>query len=256
MQEKQTMLMIHGMWASGWIWNAFREYFESKGYRCIAPSLRFHGVEPSDAPPPELGSTSILDYAEDLEKEVKSFGEPVIVMGHSMGGLLGQILAARVNIHALILMAPAPPSGIFSLNPSTVRCFLSEVIRWGFWKRPIRPNFAEMAYSVMNKLPEEQRREAYDNLIYESGRAAYEIGLPWLDKRGASRVDESRVNCPVLALAGGEDRMIPPSLVAKIARKYGATYREFPGHGHLLLLEPGWHQVAEYVANWLLQIKR
>lgn len=43
----------------------------------------------------------------------------------------------------------------------------------------------------------------------------------------------------------------PASVVRQIARKYGATYKEFPNHAHSVLSEPGWEEVARYAADWL-----
>ena len=88
----QTIIMIHGMWGGGWYWENYKNYFEAKGYKCIVPTLRYHDINPKSAPPKELGTTSILDYAADLEKLIKEIGGQPIIIGHSMGGLIAQIL--------------------------------------------------------------------------------------------------------------------------------------------------------------------
>ena len=62
--------MIHGMWGGGWNWDNFKQFFEKKDYHCLTPTLRFHDVDPGAPPNPQLGTTSLLDYAEDLEKEI------------------------------------------------------------------------------------------------------------------------------------------------------------------------------------------
>lgn len=67
----QTIFMIHGMTAGGWIWEHYRTFFENKGYTCITPTLRHHNEDPKVIPDPALGTTSILDYVDDLEKDIK-----------------------------------------------------------------------------------------------------------------------------------------------------------------------------------------
>ena len=67
----KIIFMIHGMWGGGWYWDQFKSYFEDKGYHCIIPYLRHHDINPDDPPPPGLGKTSLVDYAEDLELEIK-----------------------------------------------------------------------------------------------------------------------------------------------------------------------------------------
>ncbi len=63
----------------------------------------------------------------------------------------------------------------------------------------------------------------------------------------------SKVTCPVLLVAGAQDRISPPPVVRQIARKYKnvSTYREFENHGHWIVGEPGWEEVAMGVLGWL-----
>ncbi len=120
-----TVVMIHGMWGSGAYWGNFRGWFESRGYRVVTPTLRHHGGRFEDPPPPGLGTTSLLDYTADLEQEIRALGDEPILIGHSMGGLLAQILASRGLGKALVLLAPASPRGIVALTPSVIRSFWS-----------------------------------------------------------------------------------------------------------------------------------
>ena len=125
--------------------------------------------------------------------------------------------------------------------------------RWGFWKKPMRQTFDEAVYSMMHLLPLEEQKSSYEKFVYESGRAAFEIGFWLFDGRGASKVDESRVKCPVLVIAGKEDRITPASVVRNVAEKYKSvsTYKEFEHHAHWVVAEPGWQDVAGYAEEWL-----
>ncbi|MFQ5996132.1 MAG: alpha/beta hydrolase [Dehalococcoidales bacterium] len=254
----EIIVMIHGMWGGGWNWENFQQFFGGKGYHCITPTLRLHDVDPKAPPHPQLGTTSLLDYVEDLEKDIRKLDTLPILMGHSMGGLLAQILGSRGLAKALVLLAPAPPSplGIMALKPSVIRGFLSPLLRWGFWRKPMRQTFAEAAYSTMNLLTEKEQKRLYDRYVYESGRAACEIGFWFLDQKRAAQVDESKVTCPMLIIEGSQDRIMPASVVRKTARKYKAvaTYRELPNHAHWLIVEPGWQEIAEDIADWLNQV--
>jgi len=252
----ETIVMIHGMWGGGWNWENFKQFFEGKGYHCLAPTLRFHDIDPKAPPHPQLGDTSLLDYAQDLEKEIRKLDTTPILMGHSMGGLLAQILGSRGLGKALVLLAPAPPRGIMALKLSVIRGFLSPLARWGFWRKPMRQTFAEAAYSTMHLLRKEEQKRLYDRYVYESGWAACEIGLWFLDRKRAAEVEASKVTCPVLIIVGSQDRIMPASVVRKTAAKYKAvaTYRELPDHAHWLIIEPGWQEIAELISNWLKQV--
>ncbi|RKY36811.1 MAG: alpha/beta hydrolase [Candidatus Omnitrophota bacterium] len=241
------------MWAGEWYWESYKSLFEKEGYRCVTSMLRFHDMASNDVPDPQLGTTSLLDYAKDLENEIKQLGVKPIVIGHSMGALLAQILGSRGIAKALILLVPAAPAGIMALRPSVIRSFLSVQTKWGFWKKPMRQSFKEASYSIFNLLPSDKQKEIYDKFVYESGLAASEIGYWFLDSKRASRVDESKVKCPVLVIAGAKDKIAPASVVRKVAQKYKAvsTYKEFANHAHWIVAEPGWQEIVEYVLGWL-----
>ena len=249
----KTIVMIHGMWGGAWYWERFSDFFTNRGYDCVVPTLRHHDAEPGTQPEPALGGTGLLDYAGDLDELIQDLGEKPIIMGHSMGGLLTQILGSRGLARALVLMTPAPPYGIMALRPSVIRSFWSALTRWEFWKRPHRPTFDEAVYAMLHLLPPEEKRATYDRFVHEAGRAAAEIGFWMFDRKKAAQVDEEKIEVPMLIIGGSQDRITPATVTRNIADKYAsvATYREFPGHAHWIMAEPGWDEVAEYVSGWL-----
>ena len=91
----KTIVMIHGMWGGSWYWKNFKRYFEEREYKCYTPTLRYHDIDPKHEPDPGLGTISLLDYAQDLEEYIRNLDEKPLLMGHSMGGLLAQILGAQ-----------------------------------------------------------------------------------------------------------------------------------------------------------------
>jgi len=249
----QTVFMIHGMTAGGWIWEHYQKFFENKGYTCITPTLRHHAGDPEAIPDPALGTTSILDYVDDLAKEIRTLKTRPIIIGHSMGGLIAQILGSKGLASALVLLSPAPPAGISIFHWSLLKGPWPSVVRFGFWKTPIKQSYEELKYSLLNQTPEKEGKTLYDRLGYESGRAVWEIGFWWLDSKKATRVNEANITCPVLLIGGSKDRIIHTSVVMKIAKKYEsvATYKEFPDHAHNILWEPGWEEVTEYIHGWI-----
>lgn len=68
-------------------------------------------------------------------------------------------------------------------------------------------------------------------------------------------MDEKKVTCPVLVIAGSEDRITPASVVKKVHKKYGnvSTYRELSGHAHWVVGQPGWEDVTELIDEWLIR---
>lgn len=249
---RPTLVMIHGMWSGSWVWDDWIPFFEERGYRCLAPTLRYHDAPPLE-PPAALGRTSLRDYAADLDAQVGQLHSPPILMGHSMGGMLAQLLAMRRPTRALVLLATMPPQGINVLSSDSLRMFRTAFQSWGFWRKPTRPTFADAEASMLGHLGQSERKAVYDRLVHESGRVGCETGFWFLDPYRAKWVDTLRIVCPVLVVAGADDRLHPPATMKWVARKYEprSTYLEFPGHGHWLVGEPGWQEVASSIGDWL-----
>jgi pimeloyl-ACP methyl ester carboxylesterase len=245
------VVMIHGAFCGGWAFDKFRGAFEDESYKVLTPTLRYHdcGKKPPDA----LGTTSVLDYAHDLEEELCALEEAPVIVGHSMGGLLAQMLAARLAARALVLLAPSAPWGML---PSTMFEFASAGAMFfagDFWSKPIPPSYEIAASNALDLLSPAERESVFARFVPESGLAMFEI-MHWaLDARRATAVEARDVKCPVLCLAGRHDKVNPPPTVRRIAQRYreGGTYEEYDGHSHWMLGEPGWEKIACRAMAWL-----
>ncbi|MGV8995395.1 MAG: alpha/beta fold hydrolase [Parvibaculaceae bacterium] len=249
----RTIMLIHGMWSRPHVWQNFQHYFEARGYRVVIPTLRHHDIEPSQAPDPALATTSLLDYAADLEREIRSLNEKPILIGHSMGGTLAQILAARDLTSGVVLLASAHCAPIFALPTAVVQYFLRNLFPKPFWRQTQIPTFEMMRRIGLNGFNERDARNLYATLIPESGRAAFELTLWFLDRRHASAVDVDAITCPMLLLTGTHDRLTPLAVAARAAQYYGdkARLETLPGHAHWLPMEPGWQNIAERSARFI-----
>ncbi|HEY7979336.1 MAG TPA: alpha/beta fold hydrolase, partial [Rhizomicrobium sp.] len=94
--QRSPVVMIHGAFCGGWAFEHWRDMFAARGFDVHLPTLRYHDC--GRHPPKELGTTSLLDYADDLGKLLDKIGKPAFLVGHSMGGLLAQMLAARRDV--------------------------------------------------------------------------------------------------------------------------------------------------------------
>lgn len=250
----RTMVLVHGAFAGGWAWEPFRAHFEEAGWRCIAPDLRHHRP---GADLEALGRTGIADYAADLAELVRSLEGPPVLVGHSMGALLCQKLAADGLGRALLLLAPAPGWGIL---PSSGLEFLARfaLLQSGpdFWRKAVPPHFDYAADYALDRFPPARRRALYERFLPESGRALGEM-LYWpFDPHHASAVEAHRIQLPALCLVGTRDRVTPPETVRAIARRLGGRtdYAEIGEHSHFLLGEPGFEQVLMRCEEWLARL--
>src|ERR1041385_8127385 len=102
------MLFVHGYFGRGVAFERMMAWFANRGHACYAPDLPGHGDSPAERP---LGPRAIHDYTDAVARVATALENPVVI-GHSMGGLIAQLLATRDLTRALVLMAPAPPRGI------------------------------------------------------------------------------------------------------------------------------------------------
>lgn len=242
--------MIHGAFCGPGSLQGLRERFEAAGYAVTAPHLRFHDQNP---PPAALGTTGLLDYAADLEEEIAAWDAPPILVGHSMGGLLAQMVAARRRTAALILLAPSAPWGVAPTTLFEIGAAQALHLHPGYWNKVLEPSRDVALAHSLDKLPRHMRDEVFAGFMPESGRATFEVMNWGLDMNRASEVDADAVTCPLLFLTGGDDRINPPTTVARIAALYGerAAHIVFDGMGHWLIGEPGWERLADRALGWL-----
>src|SRR5437667_6712645 len=122
-----TIVLINGLWISALGWELWVQHYTDKGYRVIAADWpgREGEMEQLRRDPSSfanLGLTDVVDHYEQLIRELET---PPIIIGHSFGGLVTQILLDRGWGAAGVAIATAPVKGIFCLPLSTLKVSLA-----------------------------------------------------------------------------------------------------------------------------------
>lgn len=240
-ERERPILFIHGMWGGAWMWDHYLGFFTGRGYACYALNLRGHH---DSKPVADIGRVPFADYVMDARGVIAALAHPILV-GHSMGGLLVQKLAELGTPPAVVALTPVAPRGIFPLCTLELARLSLKHLHELLLSRPITPTFAEADALLFGRIPPGDRRQAFERLVPESGRMTFDIAVKGVP------VDARRVRSPMLVVAGREDRITPAKMVRKIARKYGAEFRAYDAHAHMVLMEPGWDTIAGEIANWL-----
>ncbi|PWR24163.1 alpha/beta hydrolase [Zavarzinia aquatilis] len=255
--DKGHMVLIHGAFTGGWAMACWAEAMTAAGWTCHTPNLLHHDTPAHGRPHPDLGRTSLVDYADDLARLIRTLPDKPVIVGHSMGGLIAQMLAGRGLARAAVLLAPSPPWGVIPSTDFEILSAVGMVATLGvFWDGPIHPVYRVAADHTLNRLPREERRQIFSRFVPESGRAVFEIMHSTWDMRRASRVEPWTVKCPVLALAGSADKVNSARTVKRIADRYRDTegktaFRLYDGFSHWMVSEPGWEEMAADASAWL-----
>ena len=180
------------------------------------------------------------------DKKVK----PILV-GHSMGGLVSQILLSENLAAAAVVLDSAPPRGVFIISTTFLSANWKIITPFASKDKPIIQDQESFGESFCNAQSEaEQKRIFSTYAVPESKR----VGLGPLTKVGS--LNEENPRGPLLLIAGSEDRIIPARLTYKNFEIYEETpgYTEFylaDGKDHCLMLTQGWEALAETSRLWL-----
>lgn len=240
------------MWSTPATFDRLRLSLEAAGHATHAPVLPFHDRPASLPPPAELGTLSITAYVDFLVAEAGKLGAPPVILGHSMGGLLAQLVALRVPHAGLVLLSPAAAANSQSPALSPFRALKSVITSWGWWEKPTLCDAAGARWGIFNGVPEAETAAEIAALVWDSGRVMGEIALPPL-YGSITRVDHARLTQPALVIVGSEDRITPPGIARSTARQIAGTvdYHELPGIPHWIFWGEVQHEVAARIVAWL-----
>jgi pimeloyl-ACP methyl ester carboxylesterase len=234
------VLCLHGLFAGPWVYERVLPLLAARGHP--ASALSFRGHPPSTARR-EVGRISIARYLDDAIDAARGLDRPVVV-GHSLGGLVALMLAARGLVRAAVLVSPAPPRGITVLGrPLLMRMW--RYVPAMLFSRPFLPTADDLDALVLNRVPERERAAIRARMVADSGRAALQAAV------GAVAVPVSAVRVPLFVMASDDDRFIPAGVGARVAARYGAPLHLARGHGHFLFGEPGWEEHAAVMLDWI-----
>ncbi|MEW2402551.1 alpha/beta hydrolase [Streptomyces sp. NPDC046862] len=226
------LLFVHGLGYAAWCWEDWMSAAAAAGHDSWAVSLRGHGGSDGRA-----ARAVLSDYERDVVRAARSVSGPVVLIGHSLGGLVVQRAAAAAGATAMILVAPLPPRPAVHTVLSVLRRQPLEVPRY-IAGRPLR-----LGPHLLHAQPDDPATaELGKRLTPDSPLVQYQFLF-----HRPKRVPP----LPVLVLAGAADRLVPLVSVRATAKRYGADIREIGGVGHGLMLDAGWPEGWKQIDSWL-----
>ena len=250
----KTIMLIHGAWLTPKAWDNFRAAYEAQGFTVVTPAwpnLEGPVDEINASPNPNLRHTGLKRIVDHYEGLIRALPEAPILMGHSFGGLIVQLLMDRGLGVSGVAIDPGAPFGVIA-HPQAVLTSLKVFSPFNAWNRIFRMSFADFRAGFANKLPAERQKAEYEAQIVPSpGRIFWQavIGnnatVNWKNPRRA----------PLLLIAGEFDKTVPAPMVRSNFRLQKrapspTAFHQFKGRSHYLCAEPGWEEVADYALGW------
>ena len=255
-----TIVLVHGLWMTPRSWEHWVPYYEDKGYRVLTPTYPGFEVEVEalNADPDLIAKLTVPDTVAYIESAITALDKPPIIMGHSFGGTLTQILLDHGCGAAGVAINSAPTEGVRVTPLSQVKSLFPALKNPANRHKAVGFTPKEFHYALTNTLSEEDSLEVYERYhIPAPGNWIWAYGLfanlqpghqeTWVDYENDSRA-------PLLFIGGGEDHIMPPSVNKSNAKRYRADtiteYYEFQGRDHWTCGADGWEAVADHALEW------
>ncbi len=217
------LVFLHGVGGGHHAWEAQLPYFAGLGYPAHAWDQPGYGhspiVEPYDL---EQVSASLARLIESVSE-----GEPVVLIGHSMGGLIAQEAYVRhpklIKALALCFTSPAFAGGSSEFTKQFIAARIGPLDQGQTMAQiaakliPTMGSNSKLAEQIMAGVPPDTYRKAVQLLTT-------------FDRRK----ELANIKVPALLVAGSDDKTAPPSVMEKMAGKIpGSEYVLLEGCGHL-----------------------
>src|SRR5207253_2952936 len=170
------------------------------------------------------------------ESEIRALDRPPVLVGHSYGGLIVELLLDRGLGRAGVAISPAPPKGILVLPFSSLKAAAPALSHPSKWHGIVPLTLEEFTYGFVNTFSPEDAAAAYERYaVPETGQIFYEAGFANFHLHPPTEVHfKNKERAPLLIVGADNDQTVPASLAKAQFKKYEhspakADYLEFAG---------------------------
>ncbi|HLY18929.1 MAG TPA: alpha/beta hydrolase [Bryobacteraceae bacterium] len=246
-----SVIFIHGAWTTPLCWRYFEPLFALKGYRTLAPAwpLKDRAVCDQQAhADPRLAKVGIPEIVAHYKAIIGRQSESPVLIGHSFGGLIVQLLLDQGYGAAGIALSSVPPRGVAAVGPNPLRAAKKLWTLFGTpsrWRGILPPPERDAEEKALRQV---QGIEM--NLVPESRR------IFWQLLTAAAEVDfRNPRRAPLLLVGCGKDRCLPIEAQQRNWERYRTSpartdFALFPDLTHMSIAEPGHDALAAYCLAW------
>jgi pimeloyl-ACP methyl ester carboxylesterase len=256
-----TIVLIHGLWLTALSWEHWVERYTAKGHRVVARSWPgMEGdIEALRRDPSGVAHLGVGEIVDHYEKIIRGLDVTPIIVGHSFGGLVTQILLDRGLGTAGVALDSAPAKGIFKIPYSELKSGFPALKNPANNHRAVALTAEEFHYAFRNTVDEAESLKAFQRYAVPGpGRVLFQAALANFNPHAATKIDfDNDQRAPLLIIAGDQDHVSPLAVNesnAKLQRRSTAVtaFKVFPGRSHFIVGQKGWEEVADFVLDWAL----
>lgn len=258
-----TIVLVHGLWMTPRSWEGWKAYYEAKGWRVITPAYPGFEIEVEALRenPDIIANLTVPATVDHLAGAIEAACPvPPIIIGHSFGGTLTQLLLARGLGAAGVVVDSAPTEGVRVTPLSQARSLFPALKNPANYHRAVGFTREEFHYAFTNTLSREESDKVWERYaIAAPGHWVWAYGLiaNFTPGHQETWVDYSADRAPLLFIGGELDHIMPPAVNKSNAKHYDKSpaiteYYEFAGRDHWTCGAPGWEAVADYALQWAL----
>jgi pimeloyl-ACP methyl ester carboxylesterase len=250
---KTPVVFIHGLWLLPSSWDRWAEVFEQAGYAAVTPSWPDDPdtVEEARAHPDVLAGKTLGQVADHVAEVIGALTKKPVVMGHSTGGLLAQMIADRGLSVATVAIDPGPFRGVLPLPVSALRSAapgLNPLKR----KQAVTLTLSQFKYGWANALTDDEAKQIYDSYHVAAPTVALmQMANANLNPRTEAKLDPANPNRgPLLFIDGEKDHTVPWAIANASYKRQRhnqavTEITQVPDRGHSLTIDSGWREVAD-----------
>jgi len=251
---RTPVVFVHGLWLLPSSWDRWAAFFEEDDFVALTPGWPDDPVtvEEAKAHPEVFAGKSIGDVADHNASIITQLDHTPVIIGHSFGGLITQILAGRGLSAAAVAIDPAPFRGVLPLPISSLRASGPVLRNPANRHKAIPLTYEQFRFAFANAVDEDEAKALYDEFAVPApGEPLFQAATSNLNPWTEAKVDtENPDRGPLLIISGEKDHTVPRALTDaayKLQSRNSAEtdFVEMPGRGHALTIDHGWREVAE-----------
>jgi non-heme chloroperoxidase len=248
------VVFVHGLWLLPSSWDRWSEVFEAAGYVALTPGWPDDPETTTQANehPEAFAHKSIGQVADHFAAIIATLAIKPVVIGHSFGGLLAQILAGRGLAAVSVAIDPAPFRGVLPLPISALRSASAALGNPANRHRAVPLTYDQFRYAFANAVPEDEAKELYETFaVPASGLPLFQAAAANLNPWTEAKVDTGNPDRgPMLLISGEKDHTVPWAITNASYKhqKHNQSVTEIveiKGRGHALTIDSGWREVAD-----------